>query len=62
MQHLTSISDFSNEEVLELLSQRLINRNIDISDEMLQDSRSKVLEQVRNGVAIRMAILKKLIK
>ncbi len=62
MQHLTSISDFSNEEVLELLYQRLINRNIDISDEMLQDSRSKVLEQVRNGVAIRMAILKKLIK
>lgn len=62
MQHLTSISDFSNEEILKSLYQRLVNRNIDISDEMLQDSRSKVLEQVRNGVAIRMAILKKLIK
>jgi aspartate carbamoyltransferase catalytic subunit len=38
-----------------------VNRNIDISDEMLEDSRSKVLEQVRNGVAVRMACLKKLI-
>jgi len=38
-----------------------VNRNIDISDEMLEDKRSKVLEQVKNGVAIRMAILKKLI-
>ena len=38
-----------------------VNRNIDISDEMLLDDRCKVLEQVRNGVAIRMAILKKLI-
>jgi len=37
-----------------------VNRNIDISDEMLEDSRSKVLEQVRNGVAVRMACLKKL--
>ncbi len=38
-----------------------VNRNIDISDEMLKDKRCKVLEQVRNGVAVRMAILKKLI-
>ena len=38
-----------------------VNRNIDISDEMLLDKRCKVLEQVTNGVAIRMAILKKLI-
>ncbi len=38
-----------------------VNRNIDISDEMLDDPRSKVLEQVKNGVAIRMACLKKLI-
>ena len=38
-----------------------VNRNIDISDEMLLDPRCKVLEQVANGVAIRMAILKKLI-
>jgi aspartate carbamoyltransferase catalytic subunit len=39
-----------------------VHRNIDIDDEMLDDSRSKVLQQVENGVAIRMAVLKKLIK
>ncbi len=38
-----------------------VNRNIDISDDVLKDKRCKVLEQVSNGVAIRMAILKKLI-
>ncbi|MFW2568594.1 aspartate carbamoyltransferase catalytic subunit [Aliarcobacter butzleri] len=38
-----------------------VNRNVDISDEVLKDPRCKVLEQVRNGVAIRAAILKKLI-
>ncbi len=38
-----------------------VNRNIDISDEMLDDPRSKVLQQVTNGVAVRMACLKKLI-
>ena len=38
-----------------------VHRNIDISDEMLRDSRSKVLEQVTNGVAIRMAVLETLI-
>ncbi|MEA3497868.1 MAG: aspartate carbamoyltransferase catalytic subunit [Campylobacterota bacterium] len=38
-----------------------VNRNIDISDEMLEDKRCKVLEQVSNGVAVRMACLKKLI-
>jgi aspartate carbamoyltransferase catalytic subunit len=35
-----------------------VNRNIDISDEMMNDQRSKVLEQVQNGVVVRMAILK----
>jgi aspartate carbamoyltransferase catalytic subunit len=35
-----------------------VMRNIDISDEMLEDNRCKVLEQVKNGVFIRMAILK----
>ena len=39
-----------------------VNRNVDISDEMLKDPRNKVLEQVTNGVAIRMAVLKKLVK
>jgi aspartate carbamoyltransferase catalytic subunit len=38
-----------------------VHRNIDISDEMLDDPRSKVLEQVRNGVFIRMAVLDQLI-
>ncbi len=38
-----------------------VNRNIDISDELLADKRCKVLRQVTNGVAVRMAILKKLI-
>ena len=38
-----------------------VHRNIDISDEMLDDPRCKVLEQVKNGVSVRMAILKKLI-
>ncbi|RXJ65456.1 aspartate carbamoyltransferase [Halarcobacter ebronensis] len=38
-----------------------VNRNVDISDEMLLEPRSKVLEQVRNGVAVRMAVLKKLV-
>ncbi|MCH9740390.1 MAG: aspartate carbamoyltransferase catalytic subunit [Epsilonproteobacteria bacterium] len=35
-----------------------VMRNIDISDEMLEDPRCKVLEQVKNGVFVRMAILK----
>ena len=38
-----------------------VHRNVDISDEMLKDPRCKVLEQVTNGVAIRAAVLKKLI-
>ncbi len=38
-----------------------IHRNIDITDAVLADPRCKVLEQVRNGVAIRMAVIEKLI-
>jgi aspartate carbamoyltransferase catalytic subunit len=38
-----------------------VMRNIDISDEMLQDERCKVLTQVKNGVYVRMAILKALL-
>ena len=38
-----------------------VHRNIDISDSLLADKRCKVLEQVANGVSIRMAVLKKLI-
>jgi aspartate carbamoyltransferase catalytic subunit len=49
-----------NRDIL-LLHPGPVNRNIDISDEMLLDQRSKVLKQVENGVAIRMAVLKKFI-
>lgn len=38
-----------------------VHRNIDIDDAMLGDPRCKVLEQVKNGVSIRMAVLKALI-
>jgi len=38
-----------------------VMRNIDISDEVLASSRSLVLEQVKNGVFIRMAVLKHLL-
>ncbi|MEY4505044.1 MAG: hypothetical protein RL154_1341 [Pseudomonadota bacterium] len=38
-----------------------VNRNVDISDDFLADERCKVLEQVQNGVAIRMAVLEKIL-
>jgi len=38
-----------------------VMRNIDISDEILADPRCKVLTQVKNGVFMRMAILKLLL-
>ncbi len=38
-----------------------VNRNIDIDDTMLADPRCKVLEQVKNGVFVRMAVLERLI-
>jgi aspartate carbamoyltransferase catalytic subunit len=38
-----------------------VMRNIDISDDILNDPRCKVLEQVKNGVFVRMAILKLLL-
>jgi len=38
-----------------------VMRNIDISDDMLEDPRCKVLEQVKNGVFVRMAVLKLLL-
>ncbi len=39
-----------------------VHRNIDLSDEVMNDERCKVLEQVKNGVAVRMAILEHLLK
>lgn len=38
-----------------------VMRNIDITDELLLDDRCKVLTQVKNGLYIRMAILKNLL-
>ena len=38
-----------------------VHRNVDIDDAMLQDPRCKVLEQVKNGVAVRMAVLEKML-
>ena len=49
-----------NRDIL-LLHPGPVMRNIDISNEMLNDPRCQVLEQVKNGVFIRMAILKELL-
>ena len=49
-----------NRDIL-LLHPGPVMRNIDISDEMLKDTRCKVLTQVKNGVFMRMAILKLLL-
>ena len=51
---------FEEREIL-LLHPGPVMRNIDISDEMLTDKRCKVLTQVKNGVFVRMAILKALL-
>ena len=51
---------FEDRNIL-LLHPGPVMRNIDISDEMLVDERSKVLTQVKNGVYVRMAILKALL-
>ena len=70
-QNYASLKDYASDFCLtsELLGERDIiilhpgpvHRNIDISDALLQDKRCKVLEQVSNGVSVRMAILKKFI-
>ncbi|MBD3789978.1 MAG: aspartate carbamoyltransferase catalytic subunit [Campylobacterales bacterium] len=49
-----------NREIL-ILHPGPVMRNIDISDEILDDPRCKVLTQVNNGVYIRMAVLKLLL-
>ncbi len=49
------------ERDLILLHPGPVHRNIDIDDAMLRDPRCKVLEQVRNGVFVRMAVLETLI-
>jgi aspartate carbamoyltransferase catalytic subunit len=66
-----SLKDYANDFCItsELIGKRDIillhpgpvHRNVDIDDTMLRDPRCKVLEQVKNGVAVRMAVLEKLI-
>ncbi|SFV69154.1 Aspartate carbamoyltransferase [hydrothermal vent metagenome] len=70
-QNYASLKDYASDFCIteELLGDRDIvllhpgpvHRNIDITDALLDDKRCKVLDQVSNGVNIRMAILKKLI-
>lgn len=70
-QSYASLKDYASDFCItkELIGQRDIivlhpgpvHRNIDIDDALLADPRCKVLEQVENGVSIRMAVLKKLI-
>lgn len=38
-----------------------VHRNVDIADSVLKDPRCKVLQQVKNGVAVRMAVLRRFI-
>lgn len=66
-----SLKDYANDFCItsQLLADRDIlilhpgpvHRNVDIDDAVLRDPRCKVLDQVRNGVAVRMAVLEKLI-
>lgn len=59
-QYCITSERMGNRDIL-LLHPGPVMRNIDISDEMLDDSRCKVLTQVKNGVFMRMAILKLLL-
>lgn len=54
-------SELVGDRNIALLHPGPVHRNIDICDALLADKRCKVLEQVSNGVAIRMAVLKHLI-
>ncbi len=53
--------DVIQERNIILLHPGPVHRNIDIDDAMLKDERCKVLEQVSNGVYVRMATLEMLI-
>lgn len=39
-----------------------VNRGVEITEDVLEDTRCKVLQQVENGVAVRMAVLEKCIQ
>ena len=59
-QYCISKERMGNRDIL-VLHPGPVMRNIDISDDMLSDPRCKVLTQVKNGVYMRMAILKLLL-
>lgn len=54
-------SDLIGDRDIMLMHPGPVNRNIDIDDAMLADPRCKVLDQVANGVFVRMAVLESLI-
>jgi len=54
-------TDLIGDRDIAILHPGPVHRNIDICDALLADDRCKVLDQVSNGVLIRMAVLKKLI-
>ena len=54
-------SDLVGDRDILILHPGPVHRNIDIDDTMLADPRCKVLQQVTNGVVVRMAILKMLL-
>ena len=39
-----------------------INRNVEISDGLVECKRSRIFEQIENGVYVRMAIIKAIIE
>jgi aspartate carbamoyltransferase catalytic subunit len=59
--HYCITKDVMKDRDILLMHPGPVIRNVDISDEMLEDSRCKVLTQVTNGVFVRMAILKLLL-
>lgn len=60
-QHYCITTERLKDRDMLLLHPGPVMRNIDICDTLLDDPRCKVLEQVKNGVFVRMAILKLLL-
>jgi len=59
--HYCITEEMLNERSIMIMHPGPVMRNIDISDDILDDPRSLVLDQVTNGVYVRMAILKHLL-
>ena len=67
IQNYASLKDYANDYCIHnylikdkdliLMHPGPVNRNIDISDDALENEKCKVLEQVSNGVLIRLAVL-----